>query len=281
VPGRWRAFFREHGLRGLRVGAVTLATGALLVGGGIGWQRLDAHVQQEVTSRVERPALLLVDLPPAVQRLAEGELRAQLLPLLEVLWTEESLCPNLAERLSALGWVSKVRYVRRGGDGVVRVSCDYRVPVVMVQQGAEFLLVDATGTRVPGTYTYDPAWPLVQGVAARAPQPGERWEGDDLQAALSLWHLLSSEPFTAQITAVLVENYGGRRNRHGPHLELATDRAGGRIRWGSAPGREVEENTPAQKLALLRENHRRSGRADAGHAVIDISTFPDRFAVPG
>ena len=65
------------------------------------------------------------------------------------------------------------------------------------------------------------------------------------------------------------------------NVELATDRAGGRIRWGSAPGLEIEENLPGQKLALLRQNFINTGRADADHPVIDVSTFPDRFTVPG
>ena len=46
-------------------------------------------------------------------------------------------------------------------------------------------------------------------------------------------------------------------------------------------GFEVEENLAPQKLALLRQNYAQTGRADAGHAVIDISTFPDRFHIPG
>ena len=83
---------------------------------------------------------------------------------------------------------------------------------------------------------------------------------------------------TGKVPAIL---YGGRRDPRACHIELMTDQAGGRIRWGSAPGSELEENGVQQKLALLRENFSKTGRVDARHAVIDVSTFPDRYTIPG
>jgi hypothetical protein len=151
----------------------------------------------------------------------------------------------------------------------------------MVAHEGEFLLVDAEGVRMPGLYRYEPSWMLIQGVAHPAPQPGVRWPGDDLRAALAVQTLLSEEPFRSQITGVIVENAGGRLEARRSHVELATDRPGGRIRWGSAPGREIEENSVEQKLRLLRANFLHQGRADAGHPIIDISTLPDRFTIPG
>jgi hypothetical protein len=151
----------------------------------------------------------------------------------------------------------------------------------MVQHGGEFLLVDADGVRLPGKYLYNPAWKLVQGVRASPPEPGVSWEGQDIRAGLAVIEALGEQPFADQITAVLVDNVGGRHQPGRSHVELATDRAGGRIRWGSAPGTEVEENSVPQKVAILYENYRQTGRLDAGHPVIDISTFPDRFTVPG
>jgi len=93
--------------------------------------------------------------------------------------------------------------------------------------------------------------------------------------------LLYQEPFFDQISGILVDNYGGRRDKREPHVQLATAPEGGRIVWGSAPGEEIEENTVEQKLALLRENFRRWGRIDAGRWYIDISLFPDRFTTRG
>jgi hypothetical protein len=113
------------------------------------------------------------------------------------------------------------------------------------------------------------------------PAPGAAWEGDDLRSGLAVIGAVEAQPFASQITAVLVGNFDGRTDPRRSHLELATDQAGGRIRWGSAPGSELEENTVGQKLAILLENFRQTGRVDAHHPVIDVSTFPDRFTIPG
>ena len=265
-------------------GASAAALTMLVLGGLLfGMSRLEAQVARRVDARFDQAEVALVDLPASLVRLAEPDLRAELEPLLDRPWTAQEMCPLLAAALLRTGWADEVRYVRRGGDGVIRISARYRVPFALVQEGMQFCLVDGAGVRLPGVYQYDPSWLLVQGAGAPAPHPGQPWPGEDLQAGLSLIRLLQPEPFRPQIVAVLVDNYAGRRDAHASHLELATDHSagGGRIRWGSALGQEVEENSPAQKLALLRENYRRHGRADAGHRVIDVSVYPDRITIPG
>jgi len=122
---------------------------------------------------------------------------------------------------------------------------------------------------------------LIDGVANPAPQAGAQWDGEDVRAALAVLSAFQPEPFGGQIAGVAVTNFRGRRDPRACHIELMTDRAGGRIRWGSAPGSELEENGVQQKLTLLRENFIKTGRVDAQHAVIDVSTFPDRYTIPG
>jgi hypothetical protein len=269
APSTWRVAGR--------LSVVLLGLAAL---GSVGWgvQQLEMRVDEELA--VKGPgSLRFVDLPQVLVPLADADLRAQLLPLLDGPWLDDDMCRSLAERLAEIGWVAEVHYVRRTPAAEFVISCQYRVPVALVQQGTDFYLVDEAGVRLPGVYRYDPAWPLVQGVALPAPDAGFRWPGPDLQAGLKLIEILRRERFAEQITAVLVDNFAGREDRRRAHLELSTDRAGGRIRWGSAPGAEIEENTIVQKLALLRGNFERTGRADGGHAVIDVSVFPDRFLV--
>ena len=232
---------------------------------------------------VERAAVVVefVDLPEQLARLAKGDLQGSIAPLIDRPWTNDRLCRDIAARLSHCGWVGQVHRVRQCGLGRFEASCRYRVPVAMVQQDSEFYLVDKRGVRLPGIYHYDPSWHIIQGVSELPPAPGEVWEGDDLRSGLTVIEKVETQPFAGQITAVLVSNFGGRTDPRRSHLELATDQAGGRIRWGSAPGSELEENTMGQKLAILQENFQRTGRVDAHHPVIDVSTFPDRFTIPG
>ena len=122
---------------------------------------------------------------------------------------------------------------------------------------------------------------MIQGVSESAPTPGEIWEGADLQAGIAIWVTIGREAYVDQITSVRVKNFGGRVNPRATHIELTSDLSGGRIRWGSAPGFELEENTVAEKLAILRANFLQTGRADAGNRVIDISTYVDRYTISG
>jgi len=258
---------------------LTFLPATMLGAGAIEW--LDTQLLDEVRAAYPDPALEFVDIPPSISSIAGRDLNSATASLLEGDWLDDQLCERLAKRLAGIGWVKNVYFVRRSSDAKFRVSCDYRLPFAMIQKGKSFSLVDAEGVRLPGRYGYDPAWPVIQGVQATAPKEGHRWQGRDVDAGVALLAAVLNEPFTGQITAAIVDNYGGRMDPRRSHVELATDRMGGRIRWGSAPGEEIEENMMGQKLAILRQNYLRTGRVDAGHAVLDVSTFPDRFTVPG
>ncbi len=280
--GEWLAELSIVGRRrimwaGLAVLIILPAT--MLGAGAVEW--LDTQLLDQVRAAHPDPVLEFVDLPPSIARIAGSDLDGALLPVLDGDWLADDLCKRLAQRLSSVGWVKNVYSVRRGSDAKFRISCDYRAPFAMVQQENTFSLIDVEGVRLPGIYGYDPAWPVIQGVQASAPKEGQPWQGRDVGAGVALLAAVLNEPFTQQITAAFVENYGGRVDPKSSHVELATDRMGGRIRWGSAPGEEIEENMMGEKLAILRQNYFRTGRVDAGHVIVDVSTFPDRFTVPG
>lgn len=257
-------------------GAATVALVAgVIAAAGVGLPRLDAYVHAK-EQFAGPPRVVLVDVP--------AELEAAVREYIELViggdWTDPTLCRRVADRLGQNGWVQRVDCVRRLPDARVEARCRYRTPFALVQIAGEFVLVDREAVRLPGRYPYSPSLPLVQGVAGAAPGSGETWSAPDLAAGLAILTRLAAEPFANQVTAVLVHNYGGRRDRGSAHIELATDRPGGRIIWGSGPGNEIEENTAAQKMALLRRNYELHGRIDAGLPVIDVSTFPDRFTTP-
>lgn len=272
-PQRKRAFFR------LSIGGT--ASLAAIVAMCLLTHKLEAHVDAMILAKQPLPSLVFTDMPPEVAALAEESLRARVQDLLATPWTVDHVCPRLAELLGESGWVAEVYRVRRTHDAVLSVSCRYRVPFAQVQLEGEFLLVDRRGTRLPGSYRHDPGRWLVQGVATAAPPAGDRWDDAGLRAGLDVLAAVRGQDFGHQLTAVIVDNVGGAVDPRASHIELATERAGGRIRWGSAPGTEIEENTVSQKIRLLEANYRRTGRVDGGYPVIDISTFPERFTVPG
>jgi len=253
--------------------------GAAIVGV-YGTRRLEASVEDRVRERY-LPRITLLDLPPELAESTRRELQERVAPLLDRAWTEPDLPRKMADALRESGWVERVLFVRRTGNGHFLISCRYRTPVAMIQQGVEYYLLDREGVRLPGRYVQDSSWKVVSGVSASAPAPGAPWVGDDLRAGLAVIERVVGEDFAEQIVGVSVENFAGRRNRWKSHIELITDGPHGRIRWGSAPGQELEENAFAQKLAILRENFRQTGRVDAHYPVIDVSTFPDQFTIPG
>lgn len=265
----------------LYVLAALSGIGAATYAAGRGVEVLRSRMDHALQERSPFASVTFDDLPPPLIVLAQSELEDSLLSLLDGAWTEDRLCRAMAQRLERVGWVAAVRHVRRHSDGHFAVSCRYRVPVAMVAYRGDYYLVDDEGVRLPGVYRADASWQMVEGIAAKPPEPGKRWEGADLTAALRLLKAVREEPFAHQLAAIDMENFKGRVNTRVCHLVLRTHQENGRIRWGSAPGLEIEENTVKQKLAILRENFLKTGRADAGHPMIDISTFPDRFTIPG
>ena len=276
LPSGWYASLDPARKRRVwRVSAWVLAGGLVAGVATAGMAKLEGHVHAGARFLGE-PQIVLLGVPEGLEDVIQG----QVAPLARTSWIEPGLCKRIAGRLEQIAWVREVECVRRLGSGRIEVRCRYRTPAAMVQAGGEFALVDAQGVRLPGRYPYSPGWMLIQGAAGPLPSPGQRWPSPDLAAALEIAERLAAEPFVDQVTAVCVHNHGGRRDPRAAHIELATDRAGGRIVWGSAPGEEIEENSAEQKLAILRRNHELYGRIDAGRQVIDISTFPDRFTVP-
>lgn len=251
-----------------------------LFGAAVGVERLQQEAVRARLADAPGAGVEFVDLPVALRRYAADDLYDSVNEELGRSWIEDAACRRIAERLRKVGWIERVKFVRREPDARFLVGCEYRVPVAVVHHGGSNFLIDRQGVRLPGVYGNSSTAPMIERVVHPPPLAGEVWPGEDVQAGLAMLRVLAPEPFVDQIAAINVGNLGGRVDRTASHIELATDREDGRIRWGSVPGSEVEENGVEQKLALLRSNYRDTGRADAHHPVIDVSTFPDRFAVP-
>lgn len=248
---------------------------ATVIGAAIALHRVEQYVLAHERFR-HPPVLQLLDTPKGIH----DDIMTALEPVRDTAWGDARLCRRIGTIVEANPWVRRVRAVRKYGDGRVVIRCDHRRPAAMIQLDGRFYLASDDGVRLPGTYAYSPAMTLVEGVASPPPQPGEVWDTPDLRAAIAVAQRIEGEAFSDQITAVSVHNYGGRVDSEEPHIRLMTDQAGGAIIWGSAPGEELEENSAEEKIAILRENHRRFGRVDAGRHTIDVSIHPDRFTAP-
>jgi hypothetical protein len=256
------------------LGLTVAGCAALVVSAVYGLVRLEQHVYTDDAFQ-HPPSVSLPGAPEGIRQ----DLLTALEPLLSTPWSEPRLCREIGRVLDSHAWVAAVEAVRKYADGRIEARCRYRQPRVLVLCEGRFFLVSDDGVRLPGAYRYDPRLIVVEGVATAPPPAGGPWEAPDLAAGVKLAQCLQGEPFADQITAVEVQNFGGRQDSEQAHIRLVTDRPA-EIIWGSAPGLEVEENSLSQKLSILRANYQRFGRADANRRQIDISVHPDRFITP-
>lgn len=194
---------------------------------------------------------------------------------------DADLVPRLAEDLAGNPWVAQVQEVRKYPDGQIVVNCRFRKPLAFVKSGPVFYLVDkeAVVLKVASADELDTLGLLrIQGTRELAPAPGTAWPGKDLPAGLRLAELLAKQPYRPQLDSIDVSNYAGQLNDRQPHLVVATNVAGRKIRWGRAPGEEEgKENTADRKLNLLRWVYEREHRVDANRDFVDVRF--DRYAV--
>ena len=231
-------------------------------------------------------AIELVDLPEWLQ--ANSHITRQIAERSGLGPDDGRLTANLVQRVAEtvprIGWIKQVHEVSIGADDVLRIRADFRRPVAWVRHGSYYHLVDEERVRLPGRYlrtevSRDSGLLTVTGVSESPPPEGRQWEGADLAAALELIAMLQDKPYISQLTSVMVDNYGGRRDGRWPHIQLTTDR-GSHIRWGRAPGEEIDEPSASQKLAHLQGIWREYDRIDMGRSWVDIQVWPDRVIVP-
>ena len=195
-------------------------------------------------------------------------------------WTDPDLARRVAEQLEASGWVREVHRVTRHMDGTIAIKCDCRRPIAMVLTPKGYVPIDREAFRLPEVYTSVSAssgWLRIVGVESPVPKVNASFEGEDARAAVHLAALLfeQGDAFTFGISAIDVINFRGRRDKRACHVKLWTP-DGTEIKWGSAIGEEVEENTPAEKLAQIAVMLKEGGP----QAQVDVSVYPTRTIVP-
>ena len=301
APSRLGAFFRYLAERfsgideqrkrvWLKTGIKAAACALLAVLAYRGFEQLQHRVY--ALDKYQRPVFLEWEYLPDWLQLADNR------HILDDLATRVDLGPNdrqldgdLAARIGAalsapdLGWIQTVERVKVRPDGIVSVHCTFRRPAAWICTNKFCYLIDQQGIRLPGRYEpsdcKDSALMTISGVQTAAPPIGQIWTGADLGAGVKLVSMLQDRPFRDQIENIDVDNFNGRKDPAKPFLRLVTDRPESTIWWGRPPGQEHgTEINAAQKITLLEALYRQWGRIDMNRSHVDITTWPDRVAMP-
>jgi hypothetical protein len=198
----------------------------------------------------------------------------------------DELTYRIARNLKECPWVDQVVFIRKQDHkAVVTAECTYRMPTAWVQQLDRCYLVDAQGYRLPERYDPRQAQQnglvTILGVAARPPEPGQAWPGEDVRAGLRLADMLQTS-LRGKIAAIDVTNYRGRTNPLAPDIKLRPRELSSEILWGHAPDEEFDmELTALDKIRLLEDNLQRYGRIDGNRPYLDIRTTPPYQPVDG
>ena len=202
-------------------------------------------------------------------------------------------------------WIKRITAVRRNvakdkSHQTIEIFAEWRSPAAWVRMagdnGPMLCLIDADGVRLPGDYQLSDRGksnlmvltgidlPTVEG-KGKVPLPGERWTagtsdqmGEDFLAGMKLVKLLEAQPFAAQIDAVDMSNFNGRKDARGPWIVLntiwtAADGTPRVVQWGRPVGEEkYYEVQAAAKVRALNDIYLRYNRIDAGRDYVDIRT---------
>jgi hypothetical protein len=194
----------------------------------------------------------------------------------------------VADHLKPMSWLDDVE-VEVTHDRVF-VKAHWRKPVALLTRGSSKFYVDTD--LVVLDYMPMAHLPIVEISGVKMglpPTPGERFDRDDLAAAVKLVDLLSrvdagfnpKNPLLEQIARIDVDNYKGRKNHGKPHV-LIYSKDGTEILWGAEIGEWAKhlEASDEQKLAKLYGYYTRFGSLSAGAKYINLHDPLDKVPQP-
>ena len=227
---------------------------------------------------VEVPAWVNYDLKARVAEMAGGSR----FPIKDE--TAEVVTRNLAP----MAWLADVS-VQVTHDAV-RVKARWRKPVALIQKGTTKYYVDSD--LIVLDHMPMPQLPIVEvkGMAAGpVPTPGERFDRDDLAAAVALICLLNradaefapKTPLLEQIESIDVTNFKGRKRGRDPHIVLNTKNAM-QIWWGAEIGEWAKhlEARDEDKLANLYSYYMEFGFLIAEARYLNVRDPQGRLFLP-
>ncbi len=257
---------------------------AVLIGAAVwGLERIKARVYSSSAYQPAAIKLALVNPPDWVvrEKWQDRILSTVTVPSPEK-WMNEDLTRHVADQLERSGWVKSVQRVAKRMDGTIEIAADFRRPIAMVGVEQGYVPVDRDGVCLPEVYERVEAnsgWIRIRGIESPAPKVNTAFDevaAPDAVAAVRLASLIFDQGWdiSSRISAIDVSNFRGRQDRRDCHIKLWTP-GGTLIKWGSAIGEEIEENTPAEKLAQIAVMLKRGGP----QAQVDISTLPNKSII--
>lgn len=264
----------------LKVAAVL----CLLVAGGASLRYAEGFVQAAYGG--EEGSLILVDVPSW----ANWDLKVRIAEIAggSRFPIADETARVVSRNLAAMAWLDDV-HVQVTHDAV-RVKARWRKPLALIHKGSSRFYMD--GDLVVLDYIPMPQLPIVEITSLAVeptPRPGERFDRDDVAAAVTLiakLHRVDAQfspktPLLEQIASIDVSNYKGRRLSREPHITLRT-KDDIQIIWGAEIGEWAKhlEATDEEKFAKLYTYHMTHGSLSAGVKYIDLRDPQDRIPQP-
>ena len=199
---------------------------------------------------------------------------------------EENMASLVVEGLQAVAWLDQIKARVTHSD--IRVTAQWRKPLVRVKSGSTEFLLDGQGVVLNPIALNLPIVTIRNIRVRQKPPAGTVLEQDDLSAAVNLIGVLDKmdklecpdDPLLAEIAYIDMANYQGLRNRSEPHIVLVT-KDDTPIHWGAELGASGKflEQSDEKKLATLYTYYNDCGSLLGGNAKF-INLRDSRREIP-
>jgi hypothetical protein len=200
---------------------------------------------------------------------------------------DEEAAEMVAENLASVAWLDNIKIQTTHKQ--VLIEARWRKPLALVKSGSQNFYVD--DELVVLDFVPIPNLPIVriEGLSAKVPSPGEIWQSDDLDAAVTILTKLDQmdksvtpdKPLLYEIDRIDVSNFNGRKNSRFPHIVLYT-KDDTEIIWGAEFGtwQRYLETTDEEKLAKLYAYYKEYGSLSGGVKYINLRDPQDNISQP-
>jgi hypothetical protein len=260
-----------------------LAIVCIFVAGGVSLYFAERYVKS--AKPAETGPLELVNVPEWVSSELKAKIRAAAGG--KTFRLDEEAAEMVAENLASVAWLDNIKIQTTHKQ--VLIEARWRKPLAMVKSGSQNFYVD--DELVVLDFVPIPNLPIVriEGLSARVPSPGEVWQSDDLDAAVTILAKLDQmdksvtpdKPLLYEIDRIDVSNFNGRKNGRFPHIVLYT-KDDTEIIWGAEFGtwQRYLETTDEEKLAKLYAYYKEYGSLSGGVKYINLRDPQDNIPQP-